>query len=117
MVVVLVLLGAGSLLNCDLPSSLAWPAAGMAIAWGCYCLWQSGRRPRREFLIASDLSACRFDGQPLSQLALCWRGPLLFVRWKQPAQRRWRHVVFWPDTLCADKRRELRLAAPPSTGG
>jgi len=105
-------LGACSLLNCDLPASLAWLAAGVAVAWGLHCLRQSGKRLSREFLIAPDIKACRLDGQPLSQLDLRWRGPLLFVRWKHPAQRRWHHAVFWPDTLPAGKRRELRLAAP-----
>jgi len=109
---VLALLAALSLLQCDLPAVWAWPAAVTAIGFGGLRLRQSRRRPTHEFLIAPDLSACRLDGQPLSQLDLRWRGPLLFVRWKRPTQRRWRHIVFWPDILPASKRRELRLLAP-----
>jgi len=105
-------LAAFSLLHCDLPAALAWPAAGMALMIGGLTLWRRANRAAREFLFTANLSACRLDGQPLSHLDLRWRGPLLFVRWKQPMQRRWRHVVFWPDTLPADKRRELRLSAP-----
>jgi len=105
-------LGACSLLNCDLPAALAWPAAGVAILLGGLSLRQNTKRSPREFLISPDIKACRLDGQPLSQLDLRWRGPLLFIRWKHPAQRRWRHAVFWPDTLPAARRRELRLAAP-----
>jgi len=108
----LTVLGAYSLLNCDLPASLAWPAAGIAVAWGIRCIHQSGKRPPRECLIAPDITTCRLDGQPLSHLDLRWRGPLLFMRWKHPTQRRWHHAVFWPDTLSAAKRRELRLSAP-----
>jgi len=108
----LTVLGTFSLLNCDLPALLAWPAAGIAVAWGILCLRQNGKRPLLEFLIASDIKACRLNGQLLSQLDLRWRGPLLFVRWKYPARHRWHHTVFWPDTLPAVKRRELRLAAP-----
>jgi len=105
-------LGAFSLLQCDLPAALAWPAAGIAVVLGGWSLHQSGKRPPREFLIAPDINACRQGGQPLSQLDLRWRGPLLFIRWQHPAQRRWHHAVFWPDTLPATRRRELRLAAP-----
>jgi len=105
-------LGVFSLLQCDLPLALAWPAALVAFAVGGRRLWQQGKRPPREFLIAQDINACRLDGQALSQLDLRWRGPLLFVRWQHPAQRRWHHAVFWPDTLPAARRRELRLAMP-----
>jgi len=108
----LALLGAFSLLNCDLPTSLAWPAAGIAVVLGGWSLRQSGKRPPREFLIAPDLNACRLNGTPLSHLDLRWRGPLLFVRWKHLTQRRWQHAVFWPDTLPAAKRRELKLTMP-----
>jgi len=108
----LTVLGACALLNCDLPAALAWPAAALAVAWGLHCFRKSGKRPPREWLIAPDINACRLDGQPLSRLDLRWRGPLLFVRWKHPAQRRWQYVVFWPDTLPAARRRGLRLAAP-----
>jgi len=100
------------LLNCDLPSAWAWPAAIAALALGSWSLWRHARQPPREFLIASDINACRQGGAPLSHLDLRWRGPLLFIRWKHPAQRRWHHAVFWPDTLPAAKRRELRLAVP-----
>jgi len=105
-------LGACSLLQCDLPAAWAWPAAGLALVWGGYCLWMHGKQSCREFLICPDIEACRIGGQPPSRLDLRWRGPLLFIRWKHPAQRRWHHAVFWPDTLPAAKRRELRLAVP-----
>jgi len=105
-------LAAFSLLHCDLPAALAWPAAGLALLGGGYTLRHSARRTPREFVLTPDLTTCRLDGKPLSQLDLRWRGPLLFVRFKQPPQRRWRHLVFWPDTLPAAKRRELRLLSP-----
>jgi len=108
----LTLLGACSLLQCDLPLSLAWPAALVALGMGGFWLWRHRVQPPRECLIALDLAACRIDGEPVSRLDLRWRGPLLFMRWKHLAQRRWQHAVFWPDTLPVAKRRELRLAIP-----
>ncbi|MDQ3617279.1 MAG: hypothetical protein M3374_00895, partial [Pseudomonadota bacterium] len=42
-----------------------------------------------------------------------WRGPLAFARWRDSqGARQW--LVWWPDTLPAGPRRELRLAV--STG-
>jgi len=108
-------LAAFSLLHCDLPAALAWPAAAVTAIVGIWRLRRSARRRGCECLIAHDLAACRLDGQPVSRLELRWRGPLLFVRWKHPAQRRWQHLVFWPDTLPAAQRRELRLAAPTTS--
>jgi len=105
-------LAAFSLLRCDLPAALAWPAAGLALLGGGCTLRHSARCTPREFVLTPDLNTCRLDGEPLSQLDLRWRGPLLFVRFKHPAQCRWRHLVFWPDTLPAAKRRELRLLNP-----
>jgi len=111
-VLLLTLLAAVSLLRCDLPLPLAWPAAVAAIVLGSLCAWRSGTRRARGFELTHDIAACRMDGQPVTHLELRWRGPLLFVRFKSMANRRWQHLVFWPDTLPADKRRELRLVVP-----
>jgi len=108
----LTLLAAFALLHCDLPPALAWPGAGMAVVSGAVSLWRNARRPRRDFVLARALAECRVDGEPVSRLQLRWRGALLFLRWQYPGQRRWRHAVFWPDTLTASQRRDLRLIAP-----
>lgn len=52
------------------------------------------------------------DGERVAQAQLHWRGSLAIIEWKEPEIRNgWQRRVFWPDTLDAAGRRELRLAA------
>ena len=51
----------------------------------------------------------------MEDLDVEWRGALAFLRWRDAAGRTQRRG-FWPDTLPAGKRRELRLAAPARPG-
>jgi toxin CptA len=53
------------------------------------------------------------DGQRVDKPELRWHGPLAFLSWQAQDGARFR-LAFWPDTLDAPARRELRLAAPPS---
>jgi toxin CptA len=50
------------------------------------------------------------DGQPIDNVRLQWRGPLAFLFWRD-RQGRPQRLSWWPDTLPAASRRELRLAA------
>ncbi|HZF97715.1 MAG TPA: hypothetical protein VEY92_05645 [Pseudoxanthomonas sp.] len=50
------------------------------------------------------------DDLPVDAMRVAWRGPLAFARW-QDRNGRIRRLAWWPDTLPAGKRRELRLAA------
>jgi toxin CptA len=50
------------------------------------------------------------DGQPLDKAEVQWRGPLAFLVWWD-RQGRPQRLSWWPDTLPAASRRELRLAA------
>jgi toxin CptA len=45
----------------------------------------------------------------MASLRVRWRGPLAFLRWRDPDGRA-RRLVFWPDTLPAAARGELKLA-------
>ena len=51
------------------------------------------------------------DGVTLDQAALEWRGPLALLRYRDRDGRH-RRRIWWPDTLDAAGRRELRLAWP-----
>ena len=69
------------------------------------------RMPRPHFIKVfpgNELAAMR-EGQPIHEVQLQWRGPLAFLCWRDRAGQRQR-LVWWPDTLPATRRRELRLA-------
>lgn len=130
-----------SVLASDLPANLAWPCALLATATGAWLAWRESRRPRRQLLIRPELpgawrpapapaecalsgpqpdhgsprqpgaNASTVDGIPVQGLVLQWRGPLAFLGWRD-ADGRMQRLSWWPDTLPADLRRELRLAAP-----
>jgi len=71
------------------PRDLAIPGAAAAILSGVLQALREGRRPARTLRVA--------------ELDLHWRGPLAFDA---------RHgLSWWPDTLDARGRRQLRLAA------
>ncbi|MFP7721483.1 hypothetical protein [Lysobacter sp. A3-1-A15] len=109
----LVLLTAGaavSLLASDLPRTVAWGGALAALLYGLRVSRSELRRPPRLLVAPGDCTKWRIDGQPMPGLVLKWRGPLLFVHWRGPAGRE--RLAWWPDTLRAPQRRELRLAAP-----
>lgn len=102
------LLAGLSLLASDLPSAFAWPVALIATVWG---VWLARRESRRE-----PIRLCwRGDGVLLVEderaesAELQWRGPLAFLSWR--VGNKTRRLAWWPDTLLAPRRRELRLAA------
>ena len=109
------------LLASGLPRWLAWPLALAAAAWGLRLAWrEAGRAPRWLVLadratgpgdgIASHAGPDTLDGRPLARCEIAWRGPLAFVHAVDDAGRHQR-LAWWPDTLPAARRRELRLAA------
>ena len=106
-----------SVLGSELPRALAWPLAVAAAAWGLdACRREAGRAPRRLVLAPASGSGGggaagqdSLDGRPLARCELAWRGPLAFVHLVYRDGRHQR-LVWWPDTLPAQRRRELRLA-------
>ncbi|MBN6148891.1 hypothetical protein JR065_00940 [Xanthomonas sp. AmX2] len=105
----LTLLAPVSLLLSDLAPLLAWPAALGAMLYGAALLRREARRPSRALTIPAA-GAATVDGQAVEELQVDWRGPLAFVRWRD-RHGRVRRLAWWPDTLPAAARRELRLAA------
>ena len=105
------LLAAFAVLASGMPRAVAWPLALAAVAHGVGQAWRQLRQPPRMFEFAGQDAPVRVDGSPVRDGSVTWRGPLAFVRWRDPAGRR-RHLAWWPDTLATSARRELGLAAP-----
>jgi len=82
--------------------------AGFALASGIALAVREARRPHRTLAIGADGSAS-IDDQPVTALALQWRGPLAFLR-AQDAAGHVHRLSWWPDTLGRPARRALRLA-------
>lgn len=104
------LLAAFSVLESEMPRPAAWPLALLALGYGAWTIRREAGRPTREFVFPGNASPVLLDGQPVEGAAVHWRGPLAFVRWRG-RDGRVERLAWWPDTLPAAKRRELRLAA------
>ena len=104
------LLAGVSLLLSDLPEGVAWPGALLAPGYGWWAARRVRRSPARSFVFRGE-AVPLVDGVAADGFVLQWRGPLAFARWRD-ARGRWVHCAWWPDTLPAPRRRELRLAAP-----
>lgn len=92
----------------DLPAR--WRPPVLLALWlaGLGLLWHHLSRPPRRLWLPAAPRPLLLDGQALETPALHVRGPWLQLRWKRPGQGGC--LLFWPDTLCRDERRELRLA-------
>lgn len=109
---VLLLLGplaAWALLACDLSFGLAAPLAVAAWAWGIGDARRYARQVGCAVWIPASGAPAQCDGACIRALQVRWRGPWAFLCWRTPEGRTQRRV-FWPDTLDAAQRRELRLA-------
>lgn len=103
------MLAAGSVLAAEIPGPAAWPMAFAALAYGQWLARRELKRPGRTLLVPSGKGVALFDGVAMGGMEVQWRGPLAFVQWRNPQGLRGR-MQFWPDTLPAPSRRELRLA-------
>jgi toxin CptA len=110
------LLAGCSVLASEMPRAMAWPIALAAAGYGGWLARREHRRlPRQLLWPVSDLPVT-LDGEPLRSVQLQWRGPLVFLRWRTGGGRGGQ-LSWWPDTLPAIQRRELRLAVqrrPPA---
>ncbi|MFC7521986.1 hypothetical protein ACFQS6_22340 [Xanthomonas populi] len=68
------------------------------------------RSPVRQVVVPWSETPASVDGEQIQSLQVTWRGPIAVVSWTRLDARRQR-LHFWPDTLPAVQRRELRLAA------
>jgi toxin CptA len=105
----LALLAPFSLLASDLPRSAAWPAALAACAWAVFDARRYRAMPLRLLTIPAGHGVASCNGGRIDALRVGWRGPLAFLHWRDAKGRRQR-ASFWPDTLPAGMRRELRIA-------
>ncbi|WP_394540970.1 hypothetical protein PRJ39_10990 [Lysobacter enzymogenes] len=102
-----VLAGAATLAS-EAPARLAWPVAALAVGWGAALARRELRRPPRRLRLAG--ARAWLDDAPIAQARLYWRGPLARLEFRDAQGRRGR-LLWWPDSLDAQGRRELRLAA------
>lgn len=107
--IVLALLAPCSLLASDLPPIAALPLALLAGGRGVREVHLHRSQPPRALVIPAGAGEARCDELPMASLRVRWRGPLAFLRWRDPDGRA-RRLVFWRDTLPAAARRELKLA-------
>lgn len=119
-ILVAVLLAMGSMASVglhasELPPVAAWPFSAAALGYTVWLARTELRKPRRLLVIADDGATGTVDGLEACGWRVAWRGSLAFVSWLDPAGRRQR-LVWWPDTLSQQQRRELRLAAPFTHG-
>lgn len=106
---VLTVLAMCSVLTCELPKPLAWPLALLTSGYGRWLVYGQHRRAAHTLVIPVGSGAALCDGAHMHTLRVCWRGPLAFLDWRDGDGRRQR-LLFWPDTLDAARRRELKLA-------
>ncbi len=110
MLAVLGVLAALALIGSEMPLPLSLPLALLAAGEGLRLARRECMRPTRWLAIGGD-GAATLDGEGITGLSVEWRGPLAFMRFADSAGRPCR-LAWWPDTLPARSRRELRLAAP-----
>ena len=103
------LLSACSVLASEMPRAMAWSLAIAAAGYGGWLARREHRRVPRQLLWPVGDLPVTLDGEPLQRAQLLWRGPLAFLHWSTRDGRSGR-LGWWPDTLPAIERRELRLA-------
>ena len=104
------LLAAFSVISSDLPSIIAWPLAVLAMGYGTWQVRKERHRPRVALFFPGNDLPVTVDGVAVHAMQVEWRGPLAFASWCG-SDGRMQRLAWWPDTLPARSRRELRLAA------
>jgi len=104
------LLAPFAVLASEMPRAPAWAWATAAFLHGLHLVRREALRAPVAIVVRPDAAADTVDGAAARELRVDWRGPLAFVRWRD-GQGRMHRRSFWPDTLPAPRRRELRLAA------
>jgi toxin CptA len=107
-VLVLGVAAASSILASEMPRGAAMTVAALALWRGIQLALYEAIRPARA-LVWSANQPPRLDGELLQDARLTWRGPLAFLEWRN-ASGRIQRLAWWPDTLHAEARRELKLA-------
>ncbi|WDM69465.1 hypothetical protein [Xanthomonas cucurbitae] len=108
--VLMALLAQCAVWRCGVPIWAALLLSGYAALLGTDSLRRLLRSPLRQLVVPWSDAAASVDGERVEDMQVRWRGPIAVVSWRGTAKRRNR-LHFWPDTLPAAQRRELRLAA------
>jgi toxin CptA len=103
-------LAAFSVVASEMPRTLAWPLAAAVLAHAVWLARREARKPVQAWFWPGTDQPVTVDGAVARDAVVAWRGPLAFVHWRDADGRRL-HLCWWPDTLPAARRRELRLAA------
>ncbi|WP_183425395.1 hypothetical protein [Luteimonas sp. RC10] len=98
----------GALLLSELPGLLAWLGIPCVLASGLHTILRAARQPPHRVVVQAT-GQVLLDGRLLEAPCLHWRGPIVRLSWREG--RRTHRLLWWPDTLPAPQRRELRLAA------
>ncbi len=112
--VLLGVLAAFGVLNCEMP---VWASAPLSIALfarGVVLARRELSRPTRCLLISTP-AGLTVDSEPVDTFSVVWRGPVAFIRWCTPDGMRG-CCVLTPDIFDARGRRALRIAAPAERG-
>lgn len=104
------LLAAFAAIASEMPQLAAWPLACAAALQGLRLALLESRRPVAALVWNGHTEVVTIDGIAVADPALRWRGPIACLRYRD-AQGGWQRLIWWPDTLPARRRRELRLAA------
>ena len=108
--VVLGISAAFCVLATSMPAWAAWPLSASALAFGLRQARKESRLPSHTLFFPGNELPVTLDGVPIDKVTLQWRGTLAFLHWRDRRGRLVR-LSWWPDTLPAASRRELRLAA------
>lgn len=103
-------LAACSVLASEMPRAAAWMLACAALLHAFLTAADGRRAVPHALAWDGDAGVLAIDGVAVDDPRLQWRGPLVFLSWRTREGRR-RRLAWWPDTLDAGQRRELRLAA------
>jgi toxin CptA len=104
-----------AVLASEVPRPVAWPLAAAASCLGLRAARREARRPARWLSLGEGGRAAAIDGVPLAEVVLSWRGPLAFLRWRDPSGATGR-LAWCPDTLPPAQRRVLKLWSPDAPG-
>jgi toxin CptA len=98
-----------SVLVSGLPRALAVPLALGSAVWTMRAARRYARQAALSFVLPSGVATPTCNGTPMHAPRVHRRGPLARLDWRDPGGARGR-CLWWPDSLPAPSRRELRLA-------
>lgn len=108
-------MGAFAACASEMPRAAAVPLAATCLLHGAWAALRSMQASSRTLVWNGHAGTATLDGVLLAMPRLHWRGPIAILCWRADSWRGGR-LVWWPDTLPASRRRELKLAAGEAGG-